>query len=324
MTVRLQPLTRARLASLGERGEAWAESLPGRLAELARDWGLELGRSLPGGSNSYVVRAGTAGGTAAVLKVVLDGDELEGQIRVLEAADGRGYARLLRADIARQAILLEALGDPLQSSGRTAPDQLAVLADTLALAWQPSPVERVADADDKAVGLATLITEHWDRLDRPCPVAVRDQALRYAALLADAPPESLVIVHGDPHPGNALAVPRRRAGAETGFCFVDPDGFVADRAYDLGVTMRDFSAGVLREGRPLVESYAQLLAERTGVDATRIWRWAFLERVSTGLYVLGFGSEAIGRPFLTLGGATAGLTLDRGRALVGRPPTLAR
>jgi streptomycin 6-kinase len=52
MTVRLQPLTRARVASLGERGEAWAESLPRRLAELARDWGLDLGRSLPGGSNS--------------------------------------------------------------------------------------------------------------------------------------------------------------------------------------------------------------------------------------------------------------------------------
>ena len=298
MTVRLQPLTRARVASLGQRGEDWAESLPRRLAELARDWGLDLGRSLPGGSNSYVVRARTADGASAVLKVVLDGDELVGQVRVLEAADGRGYARLLHADVTRQAILLEALGEPLQSSGRSAPAQLAVLADTLALAWQPAPVDVVPDAEDKAIGLAGLIRDHWDRLDRPCPVAVRDQALRYAELLAHAPAESLVVVHGDPHPGNALAVPRPRAGAETGFCFVDPDGFVADRAYDLGVTMRDFSSGVLREGRPLVESYAQLLAERTGVDAVRIWRWAFLERVSTGLYVLGFGSEAIGRPFL--------------------------
>ncbi len=310
MTVRLQPLTRARMASLGERGEAWAASLPGRLAELAQDWGLELGRSLPGGSNSYVVRARTADGEDAVLKVVLDGDELEGQIRVLEAAGGRGYARLLSADLGRQAILLEALGAPLQSSGRSAPDQLAVLADTLALAWQPASTDHVPASHDKAIGLAGLISEHWDRLGQPCPVAVRDQALRYAELLADAPPESLVVVHGDAHPGNALAVPHPRAGAETGYCFVDPDGFVADRAYDLGVTMRDFSSGVLHCGRPLVESYAGLLAERTGVDATRIWRWAFLERVSTGLYVLGFGSEAVGRPFLT----SAALLLDDGES----------
>jgi streptomycin 6-kinase len=306
MTVRLQPLTRARVTSLGERGQAWTESLPSRLAELARDWGLDLGRSFPGGSNSYVVRARTADGADAVLKVVLDGDELEGQIRVLAAADGRGYARLLHSDVARQAILLEALGDPLQSSGRSAPEQLAVLADTLAHAWQPSPVDVVPDAENKAIGLAGLIRDPWDRLERPCPVAVRDQALRYAELLAHAPAESLVVVHGDPHPGNALAVPRLRPGAETGFCLVDPDGFVADRAYDLGVTMRDFSAGVLGEGRRLAESYAQLLADRTGVDVTLIWRWAFLERVSTGLYVLGFGSEAVGRPFL----ASADLLLD--------------
>lgn len=297
-SVRLQPLTRARLTALGERGAEWAERLPGVLAGLARDWGLDLGRALPGGSNSYVVRAVTADGSPAVVKVVLDVEGLGDQARVLADADGRGYARLLRADLDRGALLVEALGPPLEASGRSSEDQLRVLADTLLVAWQPSPLDRVPTEADKAVGLAGLIVDHWQRLGRPCPVAVRDQALRYADLLADASSESLVVVHGDAHPGNALAVPRRRPGAETGYCFVDPDGFVADRAYDLGVAMRDFSAAVLRTGRPTLESYAQLLADRTGVDATRIWQWAFLERVSTGLYVLGFGAEPVARPYL--------------------------
>jgi streptomycin 6-kinase len=297
-SVRLQPLTRARMTSLGDRGADWAERLPGVLAGLARDWGLELGRALPGGSNSYVVRAVAADGSAAVVKVVLDDDGLADQARVLADAAGRGYARLLRIDLDRGALLLEALGAPLQASGRSSEDQLRVLADTLAVAWQSSPLDRVPTEADKAVGLAGLVTEHWERLGRPCPVGVRDQALRYADLLADAPGESLVVVHGDAHPGNALAVPRPRSGAETGYCFVDPDGFVADRAYDLGVAIRDFSATVLREGRPIVESYARLLADRTGVDATRIWQWAFVERVSTGLYVLGFGAEQVARPYL--------------------------
>ncbi|HEU5485304.1 MAG TPA: aminoglycoside phosphotransferase family protein [Microlunatus sp.] len=298
MRPRLQPLTRARLASLGDRGAEWADRLPELLADLARDWGLDLGTPLPGGSNSYVVHAVAADGSAAVLKVVLDDDRLAEQIRVLDTAAGRGYARLLRADLDRGALLLEALGSPLQSSGRSPDDQLRIIADTLALAWLPSPIHRVPVESDKAVGLAALITEHFERLARCCPVPVRDQALRYAELLADAPAEALVVVHGDPHPGNALAVPRPRPGAETGYCFVDPDGFVADRAYDLGVAMRDFSATVLRDGRPVLEAYARVLAERTGVDVVRIWRWAFLERVSTGLYVLGFGSEAVARPFL--------------------------
>lgn len=296
--VRLQPLTRARAASLGDRGADWVQALPGVLTELADAWNLDLSGPLSGGSNSYVVRATTADGFPAVLKVVLDDVGLADQAGVLEQADGRGYARLLRADLGRQALLLEALGAPLQSSDRSAEDQLHVLADTLALAWLPTSIDRVPADGDKAVGLAVLIEELWNELGGPAPVAVRDQALRYAELLADAPASALVVVHGDPHPANALEVRPARTGAETGYVFVDPDGFVADRAYDLGVTMRDFSAAVLRKGRPLAESYAGLLAHRTGVDVTRIWRWAFLERVSTGLYVLGLGSEAVARLYL--------------------------
>jgi streptomycin 6-kinase len=305
--VRLQPLTRARVASLGDRGDAWVRRLPGLLGDLVEGWDLKLGRPLPGGSNSYVVRVTRADGTPAVLKVALDHDGLAEQAQALREADGRGYARLLHADPDRGALLLEALGDPLQTSGLGAPDQLRVLADTLALAWLPSPIDRVPPESDKAVGLAQLVIDHFDRLGQPCSTAIRDQALDYAELLADAPTPSLVVVHGDPHPGNALAAREPRPGAETGYCFVDPDGFVADRAYDLGVAMRDFSSTVLQQGRSVAESYARLLADRTGVPATRIWQWAFLERVSTGLYVLGFGSEAVGRPFLD----AAAVLLDR-------------
>ena len=299
-SVRLQPLTRARMTSLGERGADWAERLPGVLAGLARDWGLDLGRALPGGSNSYVVARRRGGRLCGC-----------GQGRPRRRRSGRsgsGCWPTRPADGATHgccgptwtggALLLEALGAPLQASGRSSEDQLRVLADTLAVAWQPSPLDRVPTEADKAVGLAGLVTDHWERLGRPCPVAVRDQALRYADLLADAPGESLVVVHGDAHPGNALAVPRPRSGAETGYCFVDPDGFVADRAYDLGVTMRDFSATVLREGRPTGGVVRAAARRPHGVDATRIWRWAFLERVSTGLYVLGFGAEAVARPYL--------------------------
>jgi streptomycin 6-kinase len=43
-----------------------------------------------------------------------------------------------------------------------------------------------------------------------------------------------------------------------------------------------------------------VLAERSGVDAQRIWEWGFLERVSTGLYVMDVmgGPESVARPYL--------------------------
>uniref|UniRef100_UPI00397DC07D aminoglycoside phosphotransferase family protein n=1 Tax=Salmonella sp. SAL4434 TaxID=3159889 RepID=UPI00397DC07D len=77
-----------------------------------------------GGSNSYVVRVTCADGSPAVLKVVLDDEGLAAQIRTLDVADGRGYARLLRSDPVRGAMLMEALGQPLQASGRPAEEQL--------------------------------------------------------------------------------------------------------------------------------------------------------------------------------------------------------
>ena len=92
-----------------------------------------------------------------------------------------------------------------------------------------------------------------------------------------------------------------RPGADTGYVFVDPDGFVADRAYDLGVALRDWSSTLLGpDARTVAEGYCTVLAEHTGVDAQRIWEWGFLERVSTGLYLLDVvgAPDRVARPYL--------------------------
>lgn len=293
--IRLQPLTRARVSGLGPVGQQWLETLPGVLDQLATRWSLRIGRALPGGSASYVTAATTADGRSVVVKVALPDPGLDVQVATLERAAGRGYVRLLAYDALRGALLLERLGTSLDRTVRRPEDQLAILADTLTLAWQSATSEPA----DKAAALRTGILDSWERLGRPCSRRVIDQAVAYADRRSADPGEP-VVVHGDPHPGNLLAVPAKRPGAETGYCFVDPDGFVADRAYDLGVALRDWCSrlqGV--DARRVLERYGQILAERTGVDAVRIWEWGFVERVSTGLYVLDtVGAPAVGRPFL--------------------------
>ena len=94
-----------------------------------------------------------------------------------------------------------------------------------------------------------------------------------------------------------------RAGAEAGFVFVDPVGFLADPAYDLGVVLRDWREQLLATGTPeaaaaLARQYCALLGAETGVEETAVWEWGFLERVSSGLYCLELGIEEMGRPFL--------------------------
>lgn len=41
-----------------------------------------------------------------------------------------------------------------------------------------------------------------------------------------------------------------------------------------------------------------LLAAYSGLDATAIWEWGYLERVSSGLYLLQLGAQAQAKAFL--------------------------
>ena len=290
------------MVSLGEVGRAWVERLPRLLAELEDLWSVRIGRPLPGGSASYVARASTSAGEPRVVKVVLPDPDLADEQRILAAAAGRGYALLHAHDPGRRALLLEALGDSLEHTPLPPERKLVLLADTLREAWTLplTTAPPLAPGEDKASSLRRLVVEHDERLGRPCSRRVLARALEYAdRRAADHDPAACVVVHGDPHPANALRVSEPRAGAGSGWVFVDPDGFHADPAYDLGVVLRDWT-GRLDGPDPVavLRGYCTLLSEHTGVDADRIWQWGFLERVSTGLYVMAFGGETIGRRLL--------------------------
>ena len=295
--VRLQPLVRARVQALGDEGRAWADALPAVLVELCRRWSLRLGQALPGGSASYLTTVLRADGRDAVLKVALPEQPSAEHAAVLRVADGQGYVRVLEAAPETGALLLERLGTSLQQSRLGVEEQVDALARTLVRAWRPPD----RPPSDKAGSLAEGIRRFDAEVPGAAEPAVVDRALAYAAELAAAGPENHVLVHGDPHPGNLLRVREPRPGAETGWCFVDPDPFVADRAYDLGVVVRDFSARLLADpgtATTRLWSWCRRAAAAGRTDPARVWAWGFLERVSTGLYVTSFGAHRVAEPFL--------------------------
>jgi len=304
-TVRLQPLVRARVATLGDDGRAWADALPRVLATLCARWSLRLGRAVPGGSASYLTTVRRADGTDAVLKVALPDEDVAGHHAALRAADGQGYVRVLEAAPELGALLLERLGPSLDHAGLGVETRLDALATTLVRAWRAPD----RPASDRAAALAADVRGYRVRTPDLVRPDVVEQALSYAAALSDPDPGELVVVHGDPHPGNLLRVPYARAGAETGWCFVDPDPCVADRAYDLGVAVRDFSATLLADpatAEHRLRSWCRTVAAPSGTDPDRVWAWAFLTRVSTGLYVTSFGAPRVGGPFLRSAEVLAG------------------
>ena len=84
---------------------------------------------------------------------------------------------------------------------------------------------------------------------------------------------------------------------------VDPDGFLCEPEYDVGVVLRDFSRELLRLGGPrrARELHARLTrqaAESTGTDVERVRQWAFVERVTTGLYLRWFDDPDTSQSFL--------------------------
>ena len=302
LPIRLPDAVRKKVESLGPPGVAWLAGLPQVLAELARRWSLRLGAPTGGGTSSYVVRATTAEGVDVVVKVSVPDPTFDRQARTLRAAGGDGYVQLLEYDARRSAVLLEALGPTLADSDRPPEQQIEVMCDLLPTAWR-APTPQDGPPYDKAESLHRLVSSLGARTGAPMPAHVVDRALDYAERRSAAfGLHGCVIVHGDPAPQNTLRTRAPRAGATGGYVFVDPDGFVGDPAYDLGVVLRGWGEHVLAadagRARATAGRLCRLIAERTQADEQAIWEWGFLERVSTGLYAWSFGAHELARPFI--------------------------
>ena len=266
------------------------EGLPGLLSELVDRWSLTIGEVFGEGLGGPVLAVETAG-HPAVLKVDRPGPGFTAQVATMQAAAGRGYAAVLAADVPRGAVLLERLGPSLASAHLPPDEQVRHLTTALRQAWEVR-IDQVPDLPhrgDKATELAGIVgrfrheedEERWGRaLERA------DELARHLAATRDTSRD--VLCHGDPHSGNALqsaGVPRYK--------LVDPDGFRCEPEYDVGVVLRDFSrelsaTGSRRQASDLHSRLGRLAAEATGTDVERVLQWAFVERVTTGLYLRWF------------------------------------
>lgn len=295
---------RLRAEADGEEGTAWLAALPSMVAALEREWGLSAGAALHGGTGGYLADVTLADGTAAVLKLGMPSDDMVGEMAVLERAEGRGYARLIRHDAGRRAMLVQKLGGRLSQSGRSIDEQMATICATLREAWTavPSP-EGFQTGAEKATWLIDFIEETWAAAGRPCSRRAVDYALACArARLAAFDPALCVLVHGDAHAENALAA----ADSPSGYKLVDPDGIFAEPACDLAIPMREWSRELLA-GDPLILGLARAerLARLTGVDARAIWQWGVVERMSTGLLATRLSYQPDGRDMLAVAEAWA-------------------
>ena len=292
------------IAAQGMAGASWLEALPRLLGRLEADWSIKVGGLFPNATEAFVSEAVTTDGQPVALKIPIAGlTKADREPSLLQTASGRGYVRLLRHDTSSGAMLLERLGPQLATLGFPIEDQIRIICRTLQQAWMPLPPGvTFPTGAEKALEMSSYISTAWPGLGRPCSERVIDVALRFAKARRDAfNPVDSILAHGDPHAWNTLLDSKPNQ-----YKFIDPDGLFIERAHDLSISMREWSAELLAAD-PVASGRKRcaLLSRLTGVQRSAIWQWGFIERLDNGPYYIEVGPEENAIEFIAVVAAWA-------------------
>jgi streptomycin 6-kinase len=326
--MQLTEATHARLAQLGARGEAWARALPDLLRDLERRFHCSIEAPLEGGSAAFVARVRLREGAAAVLKLavpaeveaaveaggttaVAGSDSFARELAVLTAAPAGAYVSVLAFDREHRALLFEALGPSLAGLELPIEARLEHLGHSLARGWMP------ASAAPSFAGCLPTCLEQVAWLGRLFAAAAADPACPcHPATVARARTflerrraafelSRAVVIHADAHPQNVLASGASNSStsttAELSFKLIDPEGLLSTPEHDLAIPLREWNPRLLAAADPAATfvSWAQRIAAAAGGrDPIAIAEWAFLERVSSGLFLRSLGLVAESEPYL--------------------------
>lgn len=270
------PETLARNAVVwGDDGLRWLDSLPSRVDQLIDGWTLAADGPLLNGHCSIVVPVVSPDHGPCVLKVQWPHEEAEHEPDALLAYDGDGAARLLERDVEHNALLIERCVPG--TLAWEADDVLAVCAEVMQRLWRPVTGDAPFDRHALAGGRAEKIRRRFVESGRPFDASLAAAGADMFDSLSSSAPRS-VLVHGDFHPFNVLRAQREP------WLAIDPKPLVGDPAFDcaqlvLNLWGRDWP----------MPATIPALADAIGVDAERVWGWAFARTVEEITWSLALG-----------------------------------
>ena len=293
-------LRRAEL--LGQQGQQWLADLQAVVTQTLEDFGLTFIDTLPGGSESYLALTQGSDGIRCVVKVMMPNDHgMAAELAGLQAAKGRGYAKLIGADPKRGVLVIEELGAAIADSGLPIQQQLQHITQALKLSWQADiDPSALVDGANKADWLYHHIQHTPSKIAGHVEQALIHRALDHINLRRSQwRQDAFVLVHGDAHEHNTLA---EGSTEQASYKLIDPDGLFFEAAYDLGILLRNWiDAYQIAEPATALTQRATWLAEQTQVSRQAIVSWGFVEIVSTGIHLLELGFADEGQRYLDLG-----------------------
>jgi Streptomycin 6-kinase len=257
-------------------GEDWLQALPGLLGDLLDEWELEpTGRSMSGFCSVVIPVRVLRTGDPAVLKVSWPHPEAATEALALQTWNGHGAVRLVRADPARFALLLERLGTR-DLTDVPIDDACAVIGDLLSTLRRP-PHPRVPRLTDYAARQAL-------ELHAAPPVIPRrylDQAAALARELVARPPSEERLLHTDLHYANVLAAERAP------WLAIDPKPMAGDPAFEVAPALwnRADELGTGSQVRWSLRRRLEIICERGGLDEGRARAWTIVREADNALGV---------------------------------------
>ncbi|GAA3537315.1 aminoglycoside phosphotransferase family protein [Nocardioides daeguensis] len=261
--------------------------MPAATPALLEEWGLTPDGEAWRGSRSLVVPVRTADGTPAALKTALPDGGSAHEHLALQHWHGRGAVRLLRADPARHALLLERLPGP-----------------DLAEHWDVEACEVVAglyrDLHRPAFPQLPLLSRYAGEVARaladlprdvPLPPRLVVQARHLAERFAADPATDGTVVHTDLHYGNVLA------GDRAPWLAIAPKALSGDPHYEVAPllwTRYDELAGRVRDG---LRARFHAAVDTAGLDEHRARDWVVVRALDLARQRL---ADRSGPAFLTM------------------------
>jgi streptomycin 6-kinase len=284
--------------AMGDDGITWLSSLDTMISDIEKEWEIIVGEAIPGGTHAFVAKARNPEGNQCIFKLALPdklGGTFDPQVAALTASNGRGYAKLLRYNLEKRSCLLEALGKKLCDFNYSPSCEIKIICATLQESWVKTQHSGLQNMPGVIKWFRDFIRPLWIELRRPCA----DRVIEYAyTILAqretDFYPDDFVLIHGDAHNGNVLEA------IDGSFKLVDPDGIFYEKAYDLGVLMREWTDELIKSPVKTAQSRCEYLHELTGVNMKAIWDWGMIQCVSTGLLCKKIGDDMTGDALLSI------------------------
>lgn len=269
----MNDLFRQHAFSYGEEGKKWFDSIPIIVKTFEKKWGLKV-LAPYNLTYNYIAPVERFDGSHAVLKIGYPKDsEFQSEIDMLEACNGEGIVRLLKADRANTVILIEEVspGTPL-SEFTDDIEATKIHAAVMKRLWKSLP------KNHHFITIAKWARALYEAHD-PFPSYLVHKAIPLLEeLLATSSP--LVLTHADLHHDNILKSNRSK------WLAIDPKGIAAEPCYDTTAMIRNpyKLLNILQNIDDLLQNRIQILSKELNFDPERIRKWCFVQTVLSGVW----------------------------------------